>query len=220
MHVESATAILYGPKKATRSGSNQMAKKKKLTKDQIRAKARAYANKMTHGKAMDMYAFGGAGVDRTLRYMENKNMGEFTQGLPEDYMGIDPVAGALELEHIVRGFGASITRAGEKAVYKFLGIKGPRSEVKSLNDVIDYCTYHGAAIAHAYENKDNIREANKQFYKTHFGIDLGEIGVGGSLDDIQLESMIWEKEVPYIVIKKIRQIPFIKRNIAKFNKLF
>lgn len=194
----------------------KMAKKKKLTKEQIRAKARAYANKMTHGKAMDMYAFGGSGLDRTLRYMNSKDMGEFTAGFPADYVGINFRDNEMRLQNLVRGYAGSAIRAGEKKAYKFLGIKGPRSEVKSLNDVIDYLTYHGAAGWKAYENRGDLEQANRTFYKTHFGVDL----TGDDWGCIQPEDMIWEKEVPYILVKKIRQIPFIKRQLAKFNKIF
>jgi len=96
-----------------------MAKKKKLTKAEKAAKAKAYANKMTHGKAMDLYAFSGAGIRNTMMYMKYKDTGYFTRQIPIDYFGIDP-EGTMPIEGsmpwLARGWGATVTRGAEKGV--------------------------------------------------------------------------------------------------------
>lgn len=187
----------------------------KMSKKERNAKARAYAKKMTHGKVMDMYAAGGAATDRLLSFAEDQREGHLI-GIATDYTGYDFEGRRPSPVNLVRGYGGAVSNAIERGVYKFLGITRPRTDPKTAGDIIDYISYHGAAGLHAYENRGDLRSANAEFYKGHFGINLQR----GGWDAIQPEGMIMEKEVPYIIQKKIRQIPFIKKSFSKLNKAF
>lgn len=189
--------------------------KKKLTKEQIRAKARAYANKMTVGKALDIHGFVGKAAAETLSYMADKNMDHFTASIPRGYTGLNPDTGEFVPEDMVTGYAGSINRGIEKGFFKFIGIKGPRTEINTMGDVLDWGTYFGKSSMRAYERKDNMLGAHNAWYKVQYGVNLYQWG----FDAYEPMEMITDKIVPYVVQKKLRQIPFLKRVFAKINKL-
>jgi len=188
--------------------------KKKKTKAEKAAYAKAYAKRLTHGKVMDMYAAAGAALDRTARYVHSGQV-EDLMHVSQDYAGIS-IAGDMTLHNLVRGYGGPLFNQAEREAYKFLGITRPRSKIENVNDAIDYLVYHGAAGIKAWERRDDLAESHRSFYKTHFGIDLTVGGLGA----IDPEEMIWLKEIPYIVSKKIRQIPAIRKALKKLNFKF
>jgi hypothetical protein len=185
---------------------------KKQSKAEKLAKARAYSKKMTHGKAMDAYSAMGAVVDNGLKAMQSGNFG-YLADIPRDYTGVDIQRGGVKPEYLWRGYAGPFMNAVERGAYNALNITRPRTEVKNIGDALDYLTYHGAAGWKAYQNRDNYVEANREFYRTHFGVDLGQVG-SQVLDP---GDMFWEKELPYVLQRKIRQIPFIKRQFQKIN---
>lgn len=154
-----------------------MAKKKKQTKAQIREKARAYAKKMTLGKAHYIHAEGGSLIQGGLQYMVDKDQDAFKRRFMVTYTGIDITDYSIHLDRLIEGHGGLLH---EKAYRKFAQAMGfrayPSGKPKTIRAAMDWASMYLVPVTKAYANKDNMAEAHRQVYLSLYGIDLGQQG--------------------------------------------
>lgn len=178
-----------------------MAKKKKLTDAQKKAKAAAAAKKMTVGKGLDMGAIGANAIFRAAQVMGGRPALDAGKDLIASYTSYNPTTNAINIDDLANGYGPALMRAGEKKAFQFLGIKGPRTGVKNIGDAIDYLTYFGKTGIEVWENRANPEEAARQAIITQYGVDMGQNGLGA----FQPLDMITDKIAPYVLQKFIRK---------------
>jgi len=183
-----------------------MAGKKKLTDKQKKARAKAASKKFTVGKALDLYAFGGTAVTQGLIAYQTGDVSRLTTNLPLHYSGLDITDGTVHPAELIKGYGGSINRIAEKKLFKMVGVKAPRSQIKTVGDALDYLTYFGNTGFAVWGNRFNPGAASVAAYKAQFGVDLGAAGT----DAYQPMEMITKKWAPYILQKKIRKLLNIK----------
>lgn len=173
--------------------------------------------KMTVNTVLDMLSIGGPAVYRVASYMEDGNINHLKGAIPEIYTGYNPVMKIFEPKSLAWGYGGGVSRVAEKKLFRMMGIRGPRSTVQNLGDVIDYVSYFGKTAVEFYENRADMPEAIRQAYKTQYGIDLG---AQNGLAAVQPLDMITEKWGPYVLQKYVRKIlrgAGVKMPSFKFN---
>lgn len=159
--------------------------------------------KMTVGKALDLLGFAGPGATFAISGYQNDDMDQAKHAISRSYIGYDVIDGTLHLEDLVRGYGGSLNRKFlEKNVMKFLHIKGPRSKLETVGDMLDYVTYFGKTAFDVIDNKDNPQEAARAAYQTQYGVDLSQSGFSAW----QPFDMLAYKLGPYALQKYIRKI--------------
>ena len=176
--------------------------KKKLTDKQKKERAARNAKKFTVGKALDIWSIAGPAADMGLRFRDDGNMIWIKNGVPLRYSGFNIENKTFTPEMLINGYGGAGGRVIEKKIFKFLGVKGPRTQISNIGDLMDHGTYWGKTVVEVLENIDNPTVAHQQAYKTQFGIDLTKSG----FDAIQYQDMLFEKILPYVAQKKIRQV--------------
>lgn len=160
------------------------------------------SKKMTMGKIQDLYSLGGAGIWDAVHLMEHKDPNRFMGIVTKSYTGLDPVTGQFDAKMMLRGYGGAVNRVIEKKTYKALHIKGPRSQISTVGDVLDYLSYYGKSAADLYAHKDNKSEAAALVLRNLNGMDyrLDDPVAGYALKDKVYNSM-----GPYIAQKMIRK---------------
>jgi len=185
-----------------RGKGKSVTKKAKKTYTSTKSKVEAQAKKMTVTKAMDLISVGAGGIWCGANYLETKDTAWLTNGIPNVYTGVNISAKTWRWEDMTRGYAPPVMRVLEKKVFKFAGVRPPRTQISTMGDLIDHMVYFGKTAVELYENKDSPAEATRQAIKTQFGCDMANEG----LDVLAPQDMFMEKIIPYIFQKKARAL--------------
>jgi len=180
---------------------SKLAKKKKLTKEQIRERARKYAKKMTLGKAHYIHAEAGAAIDK-LQLLQSGQHKLFLQQMSLDYTGINTQTMKFQPEYLVRGHAGLFNEKVYRKFASWLGFKPyPTGKPKTMSSFVNWLSMYGIPALKAYENKDNLTQAHREVYKSLYGVDLTKIG----WDAYQPAAMMETKGI-YTIQKTIKNI--------------
>ena len=166
---------------------------------------------MTPSQIQDLGSYFAGAATEGASYWETGNEEYITRNIPEAYTGYDYRNKEYHAHSLAIGWGPVINNAGEKKLFRWVGVRRPRAKLNTVGDVLDYLFYYGKTGLELWENKDSPQAAVHQAVKTQYGIDRTKTGwaVYNPID------MLMEKVIPYILQKKVRK--FLNLKMPKFG---
>lgn len=181
--------------------------KKKLTKKEIAAKAKAYAKKMTQGKAMKLHALGSKAIDIA---MDKPDMRTGMLLALKSYSGIDFETHEWHLEDAMSGLSPIATEIGFNEVSKLIGVRPyPQMKFDSPVAILDNVFMHGQTIAELWGEQD-LDRINKMITYNYHGYDLWN-------NKWVPMAALWKSRAPYWIWSKVKQ--GLRANGININKL-
>lgn len=117
------------------------------------------------------------------------------------YTGFFPDTGDFQAERLVGGYGAVANRLIEKKAFKAMGIRGPRTCIRTIGDVLDHATYWGATAVEVWDHRSDPELAARHATRIQYGMDYGLVGTR----KYQPADMVLKKILPYAGQKLIRK---------------
>lgn len=154
--------------------------------------------KMTVGKALDLYAITGPAISYAYDYSVGDPNG--LTNIMTAYSSLTP-DGEMKGYRLIEGYGGAVNRAIEKKVFQLAKVRGPRSKIKTVGDVLDYVTYFGSTAKIVWDYRDDPKRAIKYAYLKQNGINLFYKGKRA----YQPQDMFYEKVGPYVAQKWLRK---------------
>ncbi len=177
-----------------------MARKKKLTKAQIKAKAAAAAKRMTMGKVNKMLAASGGAIDSVLVAAEDGSWDQTPRRVIQNYSGVNINNGTFDMAHTARGLGGPVFNKIERAIFKGLNVPAPSLKRKGFKSKVGVAVYYGASIANAMGGRDNLHKF-RRYYHSQYGVDLNRHDITA----LDYSKPIVEKIIPYVLVTKAMQ---------------
>lgn len=175
--------------------------KKKLTKQQIKDKAKAAAKRMTLGKMNKAIALIGPIGNNALRLAEGDgDQNNLAQRISRDQTGFDFTDGTFDANRLVRGYGGAVFNKIERWIFRGAGVPFPSVRRKGMGSKIGAGIYYANSIGKAAAGTTNSQRF-RGYYHAQYGVKLSESG----MDALDYSEPIVKKIIPYVIVNKIIQ---------------
>jgi len=169
--------------------------------------------KMTIGKYLDLGSLGAAGIYEVSNYYETKDIETLKVHSILDYAAFNVNTGLIDTSFLVRGYGPVINRVAEKKVFKVLGVRGPRTRLSTVGDMLDHLTYFGPTAMKIYEHREHPERATAEAIVIQYGVNMRKTGMA-AYDPIYMVKNKWG---PYLLQKYARK--FMRKAGINFGGL-
>ncbi len=157
--------------------------------------------KFTVTKGLDLFSIAAPAIHKAAIYAETGDINAL-KSITGFYTGWDAQTGNFQMNDMVRGYGGAGFRVFEKKLFKAVGVRPPRTQMKTIGDVLDYVTYFGQTALDVYNNRASPREAIRLAHLDQNGVDLARPG----WQALQPMVPITTKLAPYIIQKKVMKM--------------